>query len=76
MPPIYDFYCEKCDYKFEAYKPYVNRDKEPCPECGLDCDRASHFEDQKLKKCGYTPPPKATRKFGEKYPTPHRRKRW
>ena len=74
--PIYDYYCESCDRKFETYHHAMDDDPEECQMCGSMSERTQHFHAQNLKRPDYIPPPKASRKFGEEKVTPHVRKRW
>lgn len=34
MSPLYEFYCERCQLKFEARKSVEDRHKSKCPKCG------------------------------------------
>lgn len=31
--PMYDFICNKCGYKFEAYRSYTETTRIKCPKC-------------------------------------------
>jgi len=73
--PVYDFYCSKCDEIFEGIE-NVGETKSKCPVCDSNSIRVFTTDGLHLKKCEYVPPPLASRKFGDKKPTMHKRYRW
>jgi len=74
--PIYDYYCEDCDHRFEEYHQMMDDEGEECPKCKKVSPRVQHFSEQRLKSVTYVAPPRATRKLGEEIKTPHVRKSW
>ena len=37
--PIYEYYCPKCDLKFEVLKGVEERESSPCPSCSQEAKR-------------------------------------
>ncbi len=37
--PLYEYQCEKCNHKFEAWKPFNLRVWATCPKCGKDAQK-------------------------------------
>jgi putative FmdB family regulatory protein len=35
--PIYEYYCDNCQKKFEVIKGTEERESNPCPSCGREC---------------------------------------
>lgn len=31
--PLYDYYCDDCEYQFDDFNPYAERHTSPCPKC-------------------------------------------
>lgn len=73
--PLYDYYCPKCEKRFEAYHAMKDDEPEECDECGTPSDRVM-AADQRLRRQGYIFPDKATRKFGDAKRTPPKYPRW
>ena len=74
--PMYDYVCDK-DGEFEYIKSLSERSKAPCPKCGEACPlKAVQGTNEFAAKTKYIPPPKATRKLGDKGTSPARRGKW